>query len=80
LARVATIRIIPGGAPDPTADQGPAEPVVPWAFPIVAAHRFGSGAGRFGGGRRHEAQDMPAACGTRLEAAMTGRGSKANPL
>lgn len=44
-------------------------------FPIAGAHRFGTGAGRYGagrGGRSHEGQDIFARCGTPLVAARAG--------
>jgi Peptidase family M23 len=46
-----------------------------YAFPILGAHDFGSGGGRFGAGRAghtHEGQDVMAACGTPLIAARGG--------
>jgi murein DD-endopeptidase MepM/ murein hydrolase activator NlpD len=46
-----------------------------YAFPILGAHEFGMGAGRFGAGRSghsHEGQDVIAACGTPLVAARGG--------
>lgn len=46
-----------------------------YAFPILGAHEFGLGAGRFGAGRSghtHQGQDVMAACGTPLLAARGG--------
>ena len=46
-----------------------------YAFPILGAHEFGLGAGRFGAGRSghtHQGQDVMAACGTPLVAARGG--------
>jgi len=46
-----------------------------FAFPILGAHEFGLGAGRFGAGRSghtHQGQDVMAACGTPLVAARGG--------
>jgi murein DD-endopeptidase MepM/ murein hydrolase activator NlpD len=46
-----------------------------YAFPILGAHEFGMGAGRFGAaraGHTHEGQDTMAACGTPLVAARGG--------
>jgi murein DD-endopeptidase MepM/ murein hydrolase activator NlpD len=46
-----------------------------YAFPIVGAHEFAMGAGRFGAprsGHTHEGQDTMAACGTPLIAARGG--------
>ncbi|MGV1048875.1 MAG: M23 family metallopeptidase [Solirubrobacterales bacterium] len=46
-----------------------------YAFPILGAHEFGMGAGRFGAGRSdhtHQGQDVMAACGTPLVAARGG--------
>ena len=45
------------------------------AFPILGAHEFGMGAGRFGAprsGHTHQGQDVMAACGTPLVAARGG--------
>lgn len=47
-----------------------------YAFPILGAHEFNLGAGRFGAGRSghtHQGQDVSAACGTPLVAARGGR-------
>ena len=41
-------------------------------FPIAGAHRYGTGAAAFGGGRGHQGQDTFAACGTPLVAARGG--------
>jgi murein DD-endopeptidase MepM/ murein hydrolase activator NlpD len=45
-------------------------------FPVAGPHSFAGGDGRFGtprpGGRTHEGQDVPAACGTPLVAARGG--------
>ncbi len=46
-----------------------------FAFPVLGAHEFGIGAGRFGAGRdghTHQGQDTMAACGTPLVAARGG--------
>jgi murein DD-endopeptidase MepM/ murein hydrolase activator NlpD len=46
-----------------------------YAFPILGAHEFGMGAGRFGApraGHTHQGQDVMAACGTPLVAARGG--------
>ena len=43
-----------------------------YRFPIVGAHRFGTGAASFGGGRGHQGHDTFAACGTPLVAARGG--------
>ena len=46
-----------------------------YAFPILGAHEFSMGAGRFGAprsGHTHEGQDVMAACGTPLVAARGG--------
>jgi murein DD-endopeptidase MepM/ murein hydrolase activator NlpD len=46
-----------------------------YAFPILGAHEYGMGAGRFGAarsGHTHEGQDVMAACGTPLVAARGG--------
>ena len=45
-------------------------------FPILGAHRFGTGAAKYGaprGGREHAGQDVFAKCGTPLVAARAGR-------
>ena len=41
-------------------------------FPIRGRHEYGTGTNRFGGGRGHEGQDVFAACGTKLVAALSG--------
>jgi len=41
-------------------------------FPIAGAHRYGTGAAAFGGGRGHQGQDTFAACGTPVVAARGG--------
>jgi murein DD-endopeptidase MepM/ murein hydrolase activator NlpD len=46
-------------------------------FPIRGRHRYGTGSAAFGGGRGHQGQDVFAACGTRLVAAIAGRVSQA---
>jgi murein DD-endopeptidase MepM/ murein hydrolase activator NlpD len=58
---------------------GPADPSAPGAFvllrqifPIRGPHRYGTGAGAFGGARGHQGQDTFAACGTPLVAARGG--------
>jgi murein DD-endopeptidase MepM/ murein hydrolase activator NlpD len=46
-----------------------------YAFPILGAHEYGMGAGRFGAprsGHTHQGQDVMAACGTPLVAARGG--------
>lgn len=46
-----------------------------YAFPVLGAHEFGTGAGRFGAGRAghtHQGQDVMAACGTPLVATRGG--------
>jgi murein DD-endopeptidase MepM/ murein hydrolase activator NlpD len=47
-----------------------------YAFPVLGAHEFGIGAGRFGAaraGHTHQGQDVMAACGTPLIAARGGK-------
>jgi murein DD-endopeptidase MepM/ murein hydrolase activator NlpD len=47
-----------------------------YAFPVLGAHEFGMGAGRFGvarSGHTHQGQDVMAACGTPLVAARGGK-------
>lgn len=49
--------------------------VLSYAFPILGEHKFGTGAGRFGAGRKgytHQGQDVFAKCGTPLAAARGG--------
>lgn len=41
-------------------------------FPIRGKHNYGMGAGRFGGGRGHQGQDVMANCGIKLVAARGG--------
>jgi Peptidase family M23 len=57
----------------PAAEPDPAEfRLVTREFPIRGPHAFGTGAGRFDGGRGHQGQDTFAACGTPLVAARGG--------
>jgi murein DD-endopeptidase MepM/ murein hydrolase activator NlpD len=42
-------------------------------FPVDGSHRFGTRTNRFGGGRGHKGQDIFAACGTAVVAAVSGR-------
>ncbi|MGK2877246.1 MAG: M23 family metallopeptidase [Solirubrobacterales bacterium] len=44
----------------------------PFIFPIRGKHTYGMGAGRFGGGRGHQGQDVMANCGIKLVAARGG--------
>lgn len=44
----------------------------PFMFPIRGRHTYGMGAGRFGGGRGHQGQDVLAHCGLKLVAARGG--------
>ncbi len=73
-ARVASLRIIKPATPPVDTTNALAAGAL---FPIRGAHSYGSSAGRFGGGRGHQGQDMFAKCGTPLVAAMTGRVIKA---
>jgi murein DD-endopeptidase MepM/ murein hydrolase activator NlpD len=69
--------------PAPAARKAPGVPALSlsfafygYAFPILGAHEFSLGAGRFGAGRSghtHQGQDTMAACGTPLVAARGGR-------
>ena len=43
-----------------------------YRFPLVGAHDYAEAAGRFGGGRGHQGQDVFAACGTPIVAARGG--------
>jgi murein DD-endopeptidase MepM/ murein hydrolase activator NlpD len=78
-----SFRIGPQGAPTETAARATtsSEPLslgfalYGYAFPILGAHEFAMGAGRFGApraGHTHEGQDTMAACGTPLVAARGG--------
>ncbi len=49
----------------------------PSAFPIQAAHDFGTENNAFGGARDHRGQDVFAACGAPVVAAMPGRVTRA---
>jgi murein DD-endopeptidase MepM/ murein hydrolase activator NlpD len=44
----------------------------PFEFPVRGKHMFAPGAGRFGGGRGHQGQDVMANCGLKLVAARGG--------
>lgn len=57
----------PETAPDPSQIQ-----FLGHEFPIRGPHYYGEFAGRFGGGRGHQGQDVFAACGTPLVAARGG--------
>jgi murein DD-endopeptidase MepM/ murein hydrolase activator NlpD len=75
-ARVASIRITTT-APS-TADQNlPDAPAGDAVFPVRGAHEYGTSINGFGGGRGHQGQDVFAACGTPLVAAMAGEVIKA---
>ena len=78
-----SFRIAPQGAPIQTAARATtsSEPLslgfalYGYAFPILGAHEFAMGAGRFGApraGHTHQGQDTMAACGTPLVAARGG--------
>jgi murein DD-endopeptidase MepM/ murein hydrolase activator NlpD len=55
--------------PTETAPAPTNEPI----FPVRGAHTYGDGFGAGRGGRRHEGQDVMAACGTKLVAARAGK-------
>lgn len=78
-----SFRIGPQGAPTETAARAAISSEPPslgfalygYAFPILGAHEFAMGAGRFGApraGHTHQGQDTMAACGTPLVAARGG--------
>lgn len=50
----------------------PPAALLPAVFPVQGAHDYGSGINRFGGARQHHGQDILAACGTPLVAALAG--------
>jgi len=64
--RVLVQRVPPAPAitPTPTAGDG--------VFPVLGRHDFGGESNRFGGGRNHKGQDIFAACGTPVVAALAG--------
>ena len=69
------LKVLPAAAKAPAADLEPAattEPADGGVFPIRGKHRFGTGTAAFGGGRGHQGEDVFAACGTPLVAALTG--------
>ena len=79
-----SFRIVPqnGGGAARRASSSTAQPLslgfqlYAYAFPILGAHDYGGGAGRFGAarsGHTHEGQDVMAKCGTPLIAARGGR-------
>ena len=56
----------PGGTTSPSSATAPAGSMI---FPVSGAHTFGQGVGAArSGGRRHQGQDIMAACGTPLVA------------
>lgn len=59
----------PASAADPAAPAAAADGGV---FPIRGKHEYGTEVNRFGGGRGHQGQDLFAACGTPLVAALAG--------
>jgi murein DD-endopeptidase MepM/ murein hydrolase activator NlpD len=61
-----------GAAPEDAAPQTLAAEPSAGVFPIRGRHEYGTGTNRFGGGRGHEGQDVFAACGTKLVAALSG--------
>lgn len=56
-----------------TRSAAPAVPAGDGAFPVRGRHDFGTGTNAFGGGRGHQGQDIFAACGTPVVAAVGGR-------
>lgn len=65
--RASSAQTAPVGADAPGAFE-----FLRFRFPIAGAHRFGTGAAAFGGGRGHQGQDTFARCGTPLVAARGG--------
>ncbi len=64
------LRVLPPAvAPPATAPVA----ALPGVFPVQGAHDYGSEINRFGGPRRHQGQDVLAACGTPLVAALAGQ-------
>ena len=69
-ARGPRLRVLPLAAARPaTTPLGPLSGV----FPVQGAHTYGSEVNRFGGARNHQGQDVLAACGTPLVAALAGQ-------
>jgi len=77
------VRVVPGtvsASPPPASSPPPSSPPPPSArpgadggvFPILGEHDYGTEVNRFGGGRNHRGQDVFAACGTPLVAALPG--------
>lgn len=50
----------------------PASAAAGGSFPVQGVHDYGTAVNRFGGGRDHQGQDVLAACGTPLVAALAG--------
>ena len=60
-------------APGPVDVDSPgAFTLLGYRFPILGAHKYGTGTAAFGGGRGHQGQDVFADCGTPLVAARGG--------
>jgi len=73
------VRVLPGtgpASPPPAPAPPPPAPAQPAAdggvFPIQGKHDYGTEVNRFGGGRNHRGQDIFAACGTPVAAALPG--------
>ena len=75
-ARAPSLRVLPARRPaPPTAPAVPAAPptaINGGVFPVQGAHDYGTAVNGFGGERSHEGQDVLAACGTPLVAALPG--------
>lgn len=63
------LRVLPKPAAPPLV---PASGPLAGAFPVHGAHDFGTKVNRFGGGRNHQGQDVLAACGLPIVAALAG--------
>jgi murein DD-endopeptidase MepM/ murein hydrolase activator NlpD len=70
--RVAAVPPSAKAAPDAAPQTLVAADPAAGVFPVRDSHEYGSATNRFGGGRGHEGQDVFAACGTRLVAALSG--------
>jgi murein DD-endopeptidase MepM/ murein hydrolase activator NlpD len=69
------LKVLPKAVKAPAADLEPAaaaDPPAGGVFPVRGKHTFGTGTAAFGGGRGHQGEDVFAACGTPLVAALSG--------
>ena len=63
------LKVLPVAAPPPFL---PGSAAAGGSFPVQGVHDYGTAVNRFGGGRDHQGQDILAACGTPLVAALAG--------